>query len=203
MSELEKGERRLDEFFTLHHEHMWEQTIEKSRFIGWAYPVASLADVAEGLQRSRALWPAARHYVYAWRLWTDQREKSSDDGEPQGTGGRPVLDALQFKGLWNVLVIVARYFGGVLLGTGGLTRAYGGTARALLNEAQIIQRMTMAACTLHVPYALFETLKYQLQSRGREIAQSEFAADVRLEIHIPVREKESFAQWLREAWHGQ
>ncbi|MDR3288566.1 MAG: IMPACT family protein [Peptococcaceae bacterium] len=193
----------MDSFYTVAESYEWEQIIEKSRFIGLVCPAGNMADVDQALKKTREDFPNARHYVYAYRLLEGKREKSSDDGEPQGTGGRPVMDVLQGKELWNVLVVVVRYFGGILLGTGGLTRAYGGTARFLLNEAPVQKLTAKAAFTLHIPYPLFEPLKYQLELHHWGTGQTTFSEAVHLKVYIPQREKEAFLQWLQETYHGQ
>ena len=100
---------------------------KKSRFIGRALPIESEQQAQEILKEIRKQYYDARHVCYAFQV--DQITRSSDDGEPSGTAGRPILDMIGYAGLKNVLVVVTRYFGGVLLGTGGLTRAYGQTAK--------------------------------------------------------------------------
>jgi uncharacterized YigZ family protein len=130
----------------------WEQVIEKSRFIALVSPVKDTAEAERHMREVKRDYPNARHYVYAYRLYQNKTEKASDDGEPQGTGGRPVLDLLQRRGLWNVQLIVVRYFGGVLLGTGGLTRAYGGTARLALESVGTVKLTTYAVYRLRLSY---------------------------------------------------
>src|SRR5665648_928400 len=151
----------MEEFYTLSKVTTSEQVIDKSRFIAIAVPLTTLIEIEKAMQEIREEYPNARHYVYAYRLHDGALEKSSDDGEPQGTGGRPILDLLQHRNVWNTLLVVVRYFGGVLLGTGGLSRAYGGTARQVIIETDLKKLALYCIFALQVPYEWFEPLKYQ------------------------------------------
>jgi uncharacterized YigZ family protein len=189
-------------FRTLGREALAEQTIEKSRFIAWLTPVPDAAAVAEGLKEARRLWPDARHYVYAWRLRAGAREKCSDDGEPRGTGGRPLLDALQRAELWDALAVVTRYFGGVLLGTGGLTRAYGGTMQLALARAEIIVLRPHVRYTLELPYALYEKAKRSLAALGALRETEDFSAGVTMTFSLPAEQTENWEKLAAE-WGAQ
>ncbi len=188
----------MEGYLTLRERAVWEQVIEKSRFIGVAYPVKTLENVQAGLEEVRAVYPGARHYVYAYRLAEGKLEKSSDDGEPQGTGGRPVLDLLSHRQVWNVLIVVVRYFGGILLGTGGLTRAYGGTARQLLDQARLTHLTLYVLLTLKVPYPWYERLKYQFQFKPWFIEQEDFGEVIEVKITVPQDQEREFGIWLEE-----
>jgi uncharacterized YigZ family protein len=186
---------------TIKSETRAEQTLNKSRFIARFTPVADAAAVSADLQEARRLWPGARHYVYAWRLRAGAREKCSDDGEPQGTGGRPLLTLLQRADLWDVLAVVARYFGGVLLGAGGLTRAYGGAARLALEQAEIVIPRRYVRYTLTLPYALYEKARHFLAGLDTVREAEEFAAEITITFLLPA-EKET--AWVKQAaeWGG-
>lgn len=186
----------MEEFFTLTEITTSEQVIEKSRFIAVAVPLTSPEQIEKARQEIRANYPNARHYVYAYRLHDGLREKASDDGEPQGTGGRPILDILQRRNVWNVLVVVVRYFGGVLLGTGGLTRAYGGAARQVITEAELKKLTLYSMWRLDVPYEWFAPLKYQITQRQWLIKEEEFGEDVKFIILVPEEDEEPFKKWL-------
>ncbi|MDI6811986.1 MAG: YigZ family protein [Desulfitobacteriaceae bacterium] len=188
----------MEGYLTLRERAVWEQVIEKSRFIGVAYPVKTLENVQAGLEEVRDVYPGARHYVYAYRLAEGKLEKSSDDGEPQGTGGRPVLDLLSHRQVWNVLIVVVRYFGGILLGTGGLTRAYGGTARQLLDQARLTHLTRYVLLTLKVPYPWYERLKYQFQFKPWFIEQEDFGEVIEVKITVPQDQEREFVIWLEE-----
>jgi len=186
----------MENFYTVSQVTTGEQVIDKSRFIAIAVPVCSLEEIEKGRQEIRENYPNARHYVYAYRLHEGFIEKSSDDGEPQGTGGRPVLDLLQHRNVWNALVVVVRYFGGVLLGTGGLSRAYGGTARLVMVEGELRKLTLYHFNALSVPYEWFEPLKYQCIQHHWSIKEEEFSEIIKLLIKVPEEETEFFEKWL-------
>ena len=175
-----------------------EQVINKSRFIGIAVPIATEEEAGQVMQKIRVDYPNARHYVYAYRLFNGFIEKSSDDGEPQGTGGRPVLDILKHHNIWNVLLAVVRYFGGILLGTGGLLRAYGGTARLIVQENYLKKVIKYQGFALHVPYDWYERLKYQLGQHNWIIKNEEFVEVIKVLVYVPGHEAEFFTSWLQD-----
>lgn len=185
-------------YLTLLETGNWEQMIDKSRFIALVFPVKTVQEVEQGLKQARQLYPNARHYVYAYRLYNGKLEKSTDDGEPQGTGGRPVLDVLQFRELWDVLVVVIRYFGGILLGTGGLSRAYGGTARQLLDQLEVYRLVPHAIYEVEASYDWYEPLKYQYRQNDWVTGNEEFLATVTVEVFIRLEERQEFEAWLAE-----
>lgn len=188
----------MDEFYTLSQITTGEQVIDKSRFIAVAVPLTSLIEMEKAMQEIRQDYPNARHYVYAYRLHDGLIEKSSDDGEPQGTGGRPILDLLQHRNVWNVLLVVVRYFGGVLLGTGGLSRAYGGTARQVIVVTDLKKMALYCIFSLRIPYEWFEPLKYQFNLQHWILQKQEFTELVILLIKVPESEAEFFEQWLND-----
>lgn len=186
----------MEGFYTISQVTTREQVIDKSRFIAIAVPLTSLVQIEKAMKEIREDYPNARHYVYAYRLHDGFIEKSSDDGEPQGTGGRPILDLLQHRNVWNVLLVVVRYFGGVLLGTGGLSRAYGGTARQVIIETELKKIALYHINALSVPYEWFESLKYQFDQHNWIIRKEEFFEIVKLQIKIPEQDAEFFEKWI-------
>ena len=186
----------MEEFFTLSEITIRDQVIEKSQFIGVAVPLQTMEQVETSMRKIRTDYPNARHYVFAYRLHNGFIEKSSDDGEPQGTGGRPILDVLQHRNVWNVLVVVVRYFGGILLGTGGLSRAYGGTARQVINETELIRITTYRSFLLSVPYEWFEMLKYQFVQHNWTILSEEFCEVIKLHVCVPEQDADLFTNWM-------
>ena len=193
----------MENYDTVLQMETWEQVIEKSRFIGVVFPISSTEEVEQRLEEVRKLYPNARHYVYAYRLHSGKLEKSSDDGEPQGTGGRPVLDVLQYRKIWDVLVVVIRYFGGILLGAGGLTRAYGGTARQLMDNTPIARLVPHMIYEVEATYDWYEPLKYRFKQFSWVTAQEEFMATVKVHVYIPWDEREQFIHWLAEFTQSQ
>ncbi len=122
-----------------------ELTEKRSRFIGYCKPVSTEEEATAFIASIRSRHWDARHNVYAYSLREGNLRRYSDDGEPSGTAGMPVLDVLQKSGVTDVCVVVTRYFGGVLLGTGGLVRAYSQAARLGLNAAQVVPALLLYA----------------------------------------------------------
>ncbi len=193
----------MEGFYTITKNTDAEQIIEKSRFIALVSEVITIDDTQQHRQSVEDKYPNARHYVLAYRLHEGRLEKASDDGEPQGTGGRPVLDLLQHRQLWNIQIIVVRYFGGVLLGTGGLSRAYGGTARLALEDAEITLLIPHQIYQLRIPYPLYEQIKYQIKQNNWDTSPEQFSEEVSFDIYIPKEEAEDFEQWLIEYTNKQ
>lgn len=177
---------------------MIEQTIDKSRFIGIAVPVNTIDQINNAMQIIQQDYPNARHYVYAYRLHDRNLEKSSDDGEPQGTGGRPILDFLQHQNIWNVLLVVVRYFGGVLLGTGGLTRAYGSSARLVVNQVELVKLDLFHQFRLFITYEWYALLKYQFDQRHWRVLNEEFSEYIAITVSVPETQTDFFLKWIED-----
>jgi uncharacterized YigZ family protein len=139
-----------------------EQVIKKSRFRAVAIPVDSEAAVKAALAENSD--PSANHNCYAWRIGNVYR--FSDDGEPSGTAGKPIFQVMEGRQLDRTLVIVTRWFGGVLLGAGGLVRAYGGTAAACLREAALEETIPAVTGTVHLNFQELEMVRSKLTSQG-------------------------------------
>ncbi|NBJ14911.1 MAG: YigZ family protein [Dehalobacter sp. 4CP] len=193
----------MEAFKTLERETEAEQVIEKSRFIALVKYIESATEAEKNIKEIREALPNARHYVYAYRIHEGRIEKASDDGEPQGTGGRPVMELLQHRQLWNIQIIVVRYFGGILLGTGGLTRAYGGTARLALENTAIVQLVPHRIYVLRIPYSWFEQIRYGLKQKGMESGNEKFSEKIDLEVYIRDGDQDIFTGWLDEFTNGQ
>ncbi|MBA4347781.1 MAG: hypothetical protein C0413_02900 [Clostridiales bacterium] len=142
-----------------------EIVISKSRFLGFCVPVLSEAQAQEALSQIRKRHFDARHCCYAFRL-TGGIVRSSDDGEPSGTAGAPILSVLSGANVENVLCAVVRYFGGVLLGTGGLVRAYGKAASDALEHAKIVQVRVCARIAVTVSYSAYQLIEPMIRKRG-------------------------------------
>ena len=128
----------MESYTTVRREGSFEYEDRKSVFIGTAVPVKSEAEALDFLSYVKKKYPDARHHVYAYVLRENSIMRFSDDREPQGTAGMPVLDAIRKRGCTDVAIVVIRYFGGTLLGTGGLVRAYSAAAVGALEDAEII-----------------------------------------------------------------
>ena len=126
---------------------------KKSVFLGFAVPVSSEEQALAHLGTIKSRYPDARHHVYAYILRENNKLRYSDDGEPSGTGGMPVLDCMRKAGITDTLVVVVRYFGGILLGTGGLVRAYTAAAKAAITDAGVVEYRPMTRLLLTLSYA--------------------------------------------------
>lgn len=180
-----------------------ESVISKSRFIGLACHVESEADVERVLAQTRKAYYKATHVCSAYILATEpERQKASDDGEPSGTAGKPILDAIARRGLKNVLVLVVRYFGGVKLGAGGLIRAYAGAASQVLNSVPTVRRQWCDILRITIDYAQYDGLRQKLSDRHQphyQPVQERFSDTVSLDFEIPIEENDAFLAFITEA----
>lgn len=126
-------------YYSIRHDIVTEVEIKKSRFITWVSPVSSQCEAERIISASKQRWPGATHYCFAWITKDPLMERCSDDGEPAGTAGLPILTVLKNRGLENIAAVVIRYFGGTLLGASGLIRAYADSARNALDQADIVK----------------------------------------------------------------
>ncbi len=172
-----------------------EIVISKSRFLGYCVPVLSEAEAQEALAQIRKRHYDARHCCYAFRLQTGGIARSSDDGEPSGTAGAPILAVLSGAKVENVLCAVVRYFGGVLLGTGGLVRAYGKAASEALQAAGIISILVCEKISVTVTYAAYQLVEPMIRQRGYP-CEAEFTDQVALKLTLPAEETETFIDSL-------
>lgn len=155
-----------------------EITEKKSKFICHAYHVESVEEAEEILRRLRKEYHDARHNCFAYRVIKDDTSRASDDGEPSGTAGMPMLNILNGKNLSNILVVVTRYFGGILLGTGGLVRAYSLATTMALDSANIVTQILGLEAKFFVDYKDLEELKYILKNRGITITGIDYGEKI-------------------------
>ncbi|WP_067930139.1 YigZ family protein [Alicyclobacillus kakegawensis] len=177
-----------------------EIVVKKSRFIGQLRPVNSVEQAEADLDAIRAVHKTATHNCYAYTVGLGVPvERFSDDGEPSGTAGRPILEVLRRRGVSNSLVVVTRYFGGTLLGASGLVRAYTDTAARVLDEAEWLTCRWMQPVSVAIDYGRFGKLEHELASAGWVVRDKQFSEDVRLLIWTPVGDtlklKEQIADW--------
>ncbi|NLW11768.1 MAG: YigZ family protein [Clostridiaceae bacterium] len=170
-------------YLTVSHKAHIEIEEKRSTFIGFCQPLADEQEAIEFVSGIRARYPDATHHVYAWLLGGErQLQRYSDDGEPQGTAGIPVLDVLRKGGIENAGLVVVRYFGGVLLGAGGLVRAYSKAATQALEAAKPIQMQLSCRYRIVVPYTDYDRLRFHLEQEGFWLGEEEFAMDVELTV---------------------
>lgn len=165
-----------------------EYEIKKSRFIGVIMPCQSEDEALRQLGRLAQQHPNANHLAFAWRIRQPEgflTERFHDAGEPSGTAGRPILAPLEGESLINVVVGVVRYFGGIKLGTGGLTRAYGSAAKEAIAAARVVPWVEMAQMTLEIDYSQLQLLEYQLKQHRGKIIDQQFTDKVTVTLSLP------------------
>ncbi|MBQ8338061.1 MAG: YigZ family protein [Oscillospiraceae bacterium] len=158
---------------------------KKSRFITYLAPVVSEAEATAFIAEIGSMHREAAHVVYAYSLLDGQIKRFSDAGEPQGTAGMPTLDVLLKKEIYNVCLATVRYFGGVLLGTGGLTRAYSKGASDAVAAAKIITRTWGDMLRLSLPYNLYGRVSPYLSTTNTALVDSDFGESVVLTVFSP------------------
>ena len=173
-----------------------EVIIKKSRFIGVIVPCASESEVLLNLKQLHDEHPNASHIAYAYRIKTGQGliYRFHDAGEPTGTAGKPIFQQLEGKELINLLIAVIRYFGGVKLGAGGLTRAYGNTAKQVIEAAETGAYVEMVNVRLTLDYNRMQPLEYLLKKLDGQILKQDFAEQVRLIIQLPAEQVDTLLQ---------
>lgn len=182
-----------------------EQVVVNSRFIATLAPATSVEEARAFIARMRAEFSDATHNVPAYIIGGGNSiiEYCSDDGEPQGTAGRPMLAVLRGSGLGDVVVVVTRYFGGTLLGTGGLVKAYTEATQMVVRDVRRAQRRQVHITLLAIPYNLLERARLLVRQHHGEILSEDFAADITLTLRFPVEHLHRFQHALQELTAGQ
>lgn len=175
---------------------------KKSRFIANVSFVDTEQAALDFLAGIRAMHRTARHNVYAYVLREGNRVRYSDDGEPAKTAGLPVLEAIQHTGVTDCIVVVTRYFGGTLLGTGGLVRAYTASANAGLQAAKIVTVRSCVSVEITVDYALYERASLLFQEAGARLEEPQFTDRVFLKAVLPAGEEAPLVVALQELTRG-
>lgn len=180
-----------------------EFTEKRSRFIGRVRRTDTEAEALEMLRDIRQTHRDAKHNVFAYRIRANNLTRYSDDGEPTGTSGLPVLNVFAGAELTNVCCVVTRYFGGTLLGTGGLVRAYTKAAQLALAAAGTAQMAAWSRFTLTLPYALYDSARRIFETFDAVCEKTDFVADVRLVLLIPAERAAAFEKALTDASAGR
>ncbi len=170
---------------------------KKSRFIGRLWPVETEEEALAKIEAMRKQHYDATHNCWAYII-KDGAVRFSDDGEPGGTAGMPMLQVLQREGLFNVVCVVTRYFGGILLGAGGLVRAYTKGAKIAVDAAGKSMKRVWTVLYLPVPYSWYERVKLEVAAFGGIIRDTQFGADVELEVLLPEAQTEPFLARLTD-----
>ena len=193
----------MEEYRTIRGTASGEYEEKKSRFIAAAAHVETEAEAVAFLEQIRAANRTARHNVYAYKLRAGNRERYSDDGEPAKTAGAPVLEVIGHSGLTDLIVVVTRYFGGILLGTGGLVRAYTTAASSALAAADQVTVQPVVRLTTTVDYPLYERVTLLIGAAGGKLADPVFTDRVSLEWQMRAGTQAPLLEQLRELTRGQ
>lgn len=176
-----------------------ELDVKKSKFIANIIKITDEQDAKEKLNQIRKEYSDARHNCYAYIVYDNETktkiEKSSDDREPSGTAGIPMLTLLQKNNLVNVLIVVTRYFGGILLGTGGLVRAYTDSSKQALEAAKIIELQYGEILEYCIEYDEFEYFKYICEKNNIEIGKTEYSNNIKAIIKLKEEDKSLFSTY--------
>lgn len=185
----------MKEYNTIEKQETSELVEKKSKFIANIFYVSTTQEAEEKLEQIRKKYYDARHNCYAYRVIEDGNiiDRSSDDGEPSGTAGAPpMLNILKKENLCNVLVVVTRYFGGILLGTGGLVRAYSQSTQDVIEKSVVILKQEGYVATLEVEYKDLEKLRYFCKKKEIKIIDIKYLENVSVKLEFKKEEKEVF-----------
>ncbi|GAA0473678.1 YigZ family protein [Streptomyces stramineus] len=193
----------MEQYRTVAREGVHEIEINKSRFLCALAPAATEEEAQAFIARVRKEHPTARHHCFAYVLGADGSvQKASDDGEPGGTAGVPMLQMLLRREVRYVVAVVTRYFGGVKLGAGGLIRAYGGAVGEALDTLGTVTRHRFRLATVTVDHQRAGKLENDLRATGRAVREVAYGAEVRIEVGLPEADVAGFRSWLADTTAG-
>lgn len=193
----------LDIYKTIQKEAFGEFVERHSKFISYAKPVETEDDAISFINKIKTKHWDAKHNVYAYSLLKGSIMRYSDDGEPHGTAGVPVLDILKKNEVTNIVIVVTRYFGGILLGTGGLVRAYSNAAKLALDSAVVINMVSCFRAQLFCDYSLYGKISSILAELGAKIEESEFLDNVKIIFYIEKKKLNVLNDKLNEVSSGE
>ncbi|WP_320172543.1 YigZ family protein [Maridesulfovibrio sp.] len=181
-----------------------EETIKKSRFICDLSVCTGRDEAREFIAQIKKEFPDARHHCWAFIAGNPQNADMgmSDDGEPQGTAGKPMLQVLQGSGLGDIVAVVTRYFGGIKLGTGGLVRAYSGAVQQGLESLSVVMKVPMRRVSVEIGYAQEGMLRRMLPDFSAEIEEQTFGAEILFGLIMPSDRMEEFCAAVTESSNG-
>ncbi|WP_455359523.1 YigZ family protein [Streptomyces sp. SYSU K21746] len=192
-----------EQYRTVAREGVHETEISRSRFICALAPAATEQEAQDFVARIRKEHPAATHNCFAYVIGADASvQKASDDGEPGGTAGVPMLQMLMRREIRYAVAVVTRYYGGVKLGAGGLIRAYGGVVGEALDELGTLTRHRFRLATVTVDHQRAGKIQNDLRSTGRAVRDVRYGESVAIEIGLPESEVEPFRAWLADTTAG-
>lgn len=192
----------MEQYTTLARAGEGEYVEKRSRFIGVAAPVSTPEEAAALVSEIKAKYYDARHHCYAYRL-RDGGQRYADDGEPQGTAGLPILDILERRDLTDCIIVVTRYFGGTLLGTGGLVRSYSAAAADALANAALLTMQQYIKGTFSCRYPMQGRLQPLVEQHEGLMEQIDYTEQVTFSFLLPIARQQAFAEALREMSYGE
>ncbi len=192
-----------EEYTTVLHQATAELVEKRSRFIAAVKPVRTEAEAVEFLESIKKQHWGARHNVYAYVLEENNLQRYSDDGEPAGTAGVPVLDIIKKSGLSDLVVVVTRYFGGILLGTGGLVHAYSKSAKMGIDAANPVTMRLCREVLIECDYSALGKLQPYILSRGLKLSDIDYADNVRFCVFVPTNNVKNFIDELIDITNGK
>ena len=192
----------MNGYKTVERESCEEYIEKKSRFIGYVCPVKTEEEALLFVNSIKKKHSDARHNVYAYVVRDNNIQRYSDDGEPQGTAGIPVLDTIRKQNLTDVAIVVTRYFGGILLGGGGLVRAYGHTASIAIKEANPVEMLYSVIYRVKVSYTLWGKVEYEMRKMDLSPYDTVYESDVYFSVAVLAEDAEKFEKNLTEATGG-
>ena len=193
----------MQSYITVKNPSVFEYEDRKSVFIGMAMPVSTEADAIAFVESVKKRYPDARHHVYAYVLRENSTMRFTDDREPQGTAGMPVLDVIRKNGCTDVVIVVTRYFGGTLLGTGGLVRAYTAAAIGALENAEIIRYDIYSSAEFEINYSDYGKISPVLSELGFRISDTVFEENVKISGSILSSEFDTLNEKMTELTSGR
>lgn len=195
---------KLERYITVRNPGQKEIVIRRSRFIGHIMPVDNEEQAIEFIESIRKEHGTATHNCFAYICGErDQSQKQSDDGEPSGTAGKPILEVIKNQKLKNVAIVVTRYFGGVMLGAGGLIRAYSDGAVAAIEAGERVEKVMHQAVFVEIDYTWHGKVENELRESGMLTGETSFTDKVTLECLPIVSEADDFVTWMTNLTQGQ
>jgi len=193
----------MESYLTITGESKSEYTEKRSRFIATVRHCSSEEEALKFIEEMRSQYWDARHNVFAYSLNENNVKRFSDDGEPHGTAGKPVLDVIQGSGITDIAVVVTRYFGGILLGTGGLVRAYSKAAKDAVAAAEIVEMTPCVAFSTRCAYTDHGKLTNLISAHDGIIDTTEFGTEVNISYHMKTDVSKSFLKKLSETFSAR
>lgn len=192
----------MKNYKTIREEQSFEIVEKKSRFIGYAAPVSSEKEALEFLNKIRKKHWDARHNVYAYSIADGNLSRCSDDGEPAKTAGAPILDIIEKNGLSNIIIVVTRYFGGILLGTGGLVKAYSGATLGVIEQSEIVVMKKAVEFVITVSYQNLSRFENEIERLDVVVLNKEFASDITIKCICKIEDYDNISIKFSELSNG-